>query len=202
MNAHIILAAGTQDRWNKGDIIGLPAVKQLVRVTDNEILIERIQRQFPGSIVVTKNEEIKKHSEKWFEPEDNPVTLGTLFSTKDLWKDWTTILLGDVLYGRKTIRALRQQEAPVMFYGDKNEIYAIKFHLSMSMAIVSAINKVISSEHFEMKYGKLWNLYRAMNGIDFRQHAMGAFFTTVFDSEDFDNKEQYLRYAKNKRIRG
>ena len=72
----------------------------------------------------------------------------------------------------------------------------------MSMAIVTAINQIIKSDKFEMKYGKLWNLYRMLIGVDFRHHEVGPMFTKVFDSQDFDNKEQYLKYAKNKRIRG
>ena len=69
------------------------------------------------------------------------------------------------------------------------------------MAIITAINRIVTSEHFERKYGKLWNLYREMNGVDFRVVHFGKYFTKVSDCQDFDNKEQYLKYAKNKKVR-
>lgn len=199
-NASLILAAGTQERWNHGNILGLPSIKQLVRVGD-EVLIEKIQRQFPDSVVVTKSEEIRQHSLRWFSPEHNDVTLATLFSTRDMWKGWTTILLGDVLYGRNTVKLLKRQKEQIMFYGDKGEIYALKFHFSSSLRMVMTINRIVTSPLFKPKFGKLWNLYRSLNGFDFREQKMGGAFTRVSDCMDFDNKEQYLKYAKSKEVR-
>jgi len=197
---NLILAAGSQTRWNHGDIIGLPKVKQLVDI-DGIPLIRKIQTEFADSIVVTKDPEIIAHSNKYFEPVNSEVTIATLFSTRDLWEEWTVILLGDVLYGRNTRKLIHRQKEPVMFYGDKGEIYAIKFHLSVSHLIIYAISQIVNSPDFHSRYGKLWNLYRQMNGFDFREHLIGDYFTIVSDCKDFDNKEQYLKYAKNKKVR-
>ena len=87
-----------------------------------------------------------------------------------------------------------------MFYGDKGEIYAIKFNIKMSMAVIVAINMIVTSENFAPKYGKLWNLYRQINGVDFRREYIGKMFTRVSDCQDFDNKKQYLKYAKDKKV--
>lgn len=197
---NLILASGTQTRWNAGDIIGLPKTKQLVDI-DGIPLIVKIQHEFTNSIVVTKDSDIKKQSVHWFEPEQCEITLATLFSTRNLWEEWTTILLGDTLYGRNTRKLIHRQESPLMFYGDKGEIYAFKFHISISYLIILAINRIVSSPNFHRRYGKLWNLYRQLNGFDFREHLIGDYFTSVSDCQDFDNKEQYLRYAKSKKIR-
>lgn len=196
----LILAAGSQSRWNSEKFKKIPLVKQLVMVED-EILIERIQRQFPGSIVITKSNEIKKHSEKWFIPENNKITLATLFSTRDLWENWTTILLGDVTYGQHTIELIENQTDPLMFYGDKGEIYALKFNLRTSWDIMYGISNILASPFFTPQYGKLWNLYRILNKHDFRTHIIKDYFTRVSDCKDFDTQKQYIRYARNKQVR-
>lgn len=201
MTAHIILAAGSQERWLSKEAHGmiLPSIKQLVKV-NGRTLIEDVQKKFPESIVITHRKEIKDRSFRWFEPENNEVTLATLFSTRDLWQDWTVILLGDVLYGKETIKKINSQAEPIMFYGDKGEIYAIKFSLALSVNIVLAIHKIIQSEKFKPKFGKLWNLYRELIGEDFRVHNINGLFTFVKDCRDFDNKQQYVKYARDKQI--
>ena len=198
--SNIILAAGTQTRWNAQKYKGIPVIKQLIEI-EGEVLIERIQRQFPGAIVVTKTNDIKKHSHKWFDPAENIVTLATLFSTRDLWEDWTTVLLGDVNYGDHTIGLIENQTDEMMFYGDKGEIYAIKFSLKSSINVIGCINNIVSAPMFERKYGKLWNLYRMLNATDFRTHIIKDYFTRVSDCKDFDTQKQYIRYAKNQRVR-
>jgi choline kinase len=199
-NVNIILAAGAQTRWNSTEGKGLPDIKQLVDI-DGEILIKRIQRQFPSSIVITKSKIISGHSEMVFNPEFNETTLSTLFCTHKLWKDWTTILLGDVLYGYDTIEKLLDQKEELMFYGNNKEIFVIKFHKNMMIEMLMAINTIINSKFFENKFGKLWNLYRFFNGKDFRVHEIDKFFTFVYDCRDFDTKAQYVKYAKEQKIR-
>ena len=199
-NINLILAAGNQTRWNSEKILGIPQIKQLVEVKE-EILIESIQRQFRESIVITKNESIRKHSFKWFDPEFTDVTIATLFSTRNLWKDWTTILLGDVDYGDHTIHQIKKQKNLLMFYGDKEEIYAFKFHKSVQLSIIQAIHATAMSELFEPKFGKLWNLYRTLNQKDIRVHVIEKYFTFVKDCRDFDTQPSYLKRAKGKTIR-
>ena len=198
---NLILAAGTQTRWNATEERGmiLPKVKQLVPVNGVPLIVD-IQNKFEDSIVVTNDQEIINNSQKYFKPENSEVTLATLFSTRDFWGEWTTILLGDVLYGRNTRKLIERQEESLMFYGDKGEIYAIKFNIKMSMAVIVAINMIVTSENFAPKYGKLWNLYRQINGVDFRREYIGKMFTRVSDCQDFDNKKQYLKYAKDKKV--
>lgn len=194
---NLILAAGTQERWNANSYDGIPVIKQLIEI-EGEILIERIQRQFPESIVVTRTNDIKRHSAKWFYPEMNEVTIATLFSTRDLWDDWTTVLLGDVDYGEDTIEKIQAQKKDLMFYGGRGEIYCMKFNLRASLSIITAISKIIESPRFEMKYGKLWNLYRELNDIDFRKDLIKDYFTKCPDCRDYDTQKGYIKHARDK----
>ena len=196
----IILAAGTQNRWTAQEVENIPKIKQLIEI-EGEILIERIQRQFPGSIVVTRDEEIKAHSEKIFVPEHYNVTVATLFSTHSLWSDWTTILLGDVNYGEKTIELIQHQEKQLMFYGDKGEIYAFKWYKEINPLIHWAINTLINRPEWNEMFGKLWNLYRVINGNDYRVQKIDKYFTFVNDCRDFDTQRQYVKYAQSQNIR-
>jgi hypothetical protein len=202
--ASLILAAGNQERWNAEPIIpkptGIHDIKQLV-VVKGEVLIERIQRQFPGSVVITNNKAISIHSKMVFKPETPTPAIGAVFSTHSLWKEWTTILLGDVDYGEDTIELINNQEAKLMFYGDKSEIYAIKWHESRAVKIHAGINQLINTPGWTPKFGKLWNLYRVINNIHFGVHLIRDKFTHVSDCRDFDVQHDYERYAKKQKIR-
>lgn len=194
-NSYIILAAGHQDRWNKtiGDSDDYPKVKQLC-VVHGETLLERMKRQFGDPVCFTKHPEIEEHFIRCYEPADNLTTISTMFSTKSHWREWTIILLGDVVYGRKTVKLIKAQTESVMFYGDNAEIYAIKFHKTQRENVLQIIQSLVSHPQWTTHFGKLWNLYRHMNGIDFREHSIGPRFTHVTDCYDFDTKDEYLDY--------
>jgi len=199
-NINIILAAGAQTRWNHDPVPGLPTIKQLIEVK-GEILIERIQRQFPDSTVVTKTKAISDHSKMIYSPNLNDVTVITLVSTYDLWKEWTTVLLGDVDYGDSTISLINDQTEKLMFYGNQKEIFAVKFHESMGMAILMTINRLVNDIRWTRQFGKLWNLYRMLIGHDFRLEKIDKYFTFVSDCRDFDTQKSYKRYAEKQKIR-
>lgn len=194
-NSYIILAAGHQDRWDQtiDDSLKCPEVKQLCMV-HGETLLKRIKRQFGDPVCFTKHTEIKQHFKRCYEPDDNLTIVSTLFATRAHWREWTIILLGDVVYGRKTVKLIKAQTETLMFYGDNAEIYALKFHKSQRENILQIIQSLVSHPLWTSQYGKLWNLYRHMNGIDFREHSIGPRFTHVDDCCDFDTKQEYLDY--------
>jgi hypothetical protein len=197
----LILCAGSQTRWNHELHAEIPEVKQLVEV-NKEVLIERIQRQFPGSIVITHLDAIKQHSKMVFSVEQGVCTLSTLLETHILWGEWTTILLGDVNYGTDTIEKIKQQEAQIQFYGDEKEIYAIKWNKSFNDFIIMNIGAVVNHGLWTPKFGKLWNLYRMCTGTHFRYEGeIKKYFTFVSDCMDFDTQAEYIKYAKAQRIR-
>ncbi len=192
-NSILILAAGHQDRWKPDS--NIPAVKQLIKI-QGETLLERMKRQFGDPVVFTVHEEIKEHFVRCYVPRDNFTTVSTMFSTRAHWREWTTILLGDVIYSRAQVRRLKHQKDPLMFYGDNQEIYCIKFHKSQRERMTKAIIDLIQHKNFEHQYGKLWNLYRLLIGVDFREHYIGDYFTHITDCQDFDTVEEYLNYIK------
>jgi hypothetical protein len=197
----LILAAGSQTRWNHEIHADIPEIKQLIEVK-GEILIERIQRQFPGSIVITHLDAIKQFSKMVFNVEQGICTLNTLLDTHLLWGEWTTILLGDVDYGKDTIRKIKTQKQQLQFYGTKEEIFAVKWSKAMNDSIIMNIGAVVNHGLWSPKFGKLWNLYRSCTGTHFRfKDEIKKLFTFVSDSQDFDTQAQYIKYAKKQRIR-
>ena len=194
---NIIFAGGNQQRWNKSMIEGSPPIKQLVELPNGDILIDRTQAQFHNSIVVTNNKAIELHAKTVRHDPDVPhctCIAEALFHTRTLWVDWTTILLGDVVYGEETVKKIKHQDERIMFYGDKGEIYAIKFRKDMINVILLAIHNLIQNEGWTSKFGKLWNLYRLITGVDYRNHEITTLFNYVADCTDFDNIKQYTEY--------
>ena len=109
---NIIFAGGNQQRWNASieNINDAPSIKQLVELPDGRILIDKTQEEFPNSVVVTNNKAIELHTKRVrHDPPDCNCLLEALFHTRQLWADWTTILLGDVVYGAETITKIKQQ---------------------------------------------------------------------------------------------
>jgi len=195
---NIIFAGGNQQRWDASVTGDLPAVKQLVELPDGKILIDKIQEEFHNSIVVTSNKAIELHAKRVrHDPPDCDCLVEALFHTRKLWADWTTILLGDVTYGAETVTKIKHQHNPIMFYGDQGEIYAIKFRKDMINMILLAIYNLIHKQDWTSKFGKLWNLYRMLTGVDYRIHEITALFCYVADCTDFDNVQQYLEYMKD-----
>jgi len=194
-NPVLVLAAGDQTRWNATDHKDVPAIKQLCKIGD-ETLIQRIERQFPDAIVFTNNNEITDNSSRPYPVEDNTTIISSLFSTRAHWRVTTTILLGDVMYSRAMVKRLARQKEPIMFYGDHSEIYAIKFKKEVRDLFARSIMELVKHPTWTVKYGKLWNLYRFINGIDFTKHEIGPMFIRIGDCRDFDTKEEYLNYVK------
>jgi hypothetical protein len=195
----LILAAGTQNRWAHALPVYVPQVKQLV-VIGGEPLIVKIQRQFKESIVVTHRDEIRLHSTMYYKPENHRYLLETLYNTTDLWKSKVTILLGDVLYRTKAIKKI-QECKELMFFGNNVEIFALVFmpkdYEGLKVALSSLIILSVTGEI----RGKLWHLYRHLNNIPLNEHSIKGKFTKIIDgTRDFDNYEQYKRYAQRKEV--
>ena len=106
---NIILAAGDQKRWNSENKENVATIKQLVKLPGGKILIDKIQEQFHNSVVVTSNKAIELHAKRVLDPFGCDCTVETFFSTRKLWADWTTVLLGDVLYGEETVTKIKHQ---------------------------------------------------------------------------------------------
>ena len=180
----LILAAGSQKRWNE---TGGPGKKQLVEVGDGT-LIERIQDQF-GGIVVTNDSEIIDHSSFYFRPAVYDCTLDTLLETVDLWEGQQIILLGDVYYSDQAVQTIKNYRGKCVFFGTTSEIFAISFNDHTK--VVEAITGI---------HGKLWQFYRSYCKIGLHENCITKNFVFIEDdTQDFDRLEEYEDWMCNNR---
>ena len=195
----LILAAGTQSRWNHNLPADCEKIKQLVKVS-GEPLIVRTQKQFKDTVVITNYDDISLHSTIAYRPENHRYLLETLHNTRDLWNGKMTILLGDVFYRDKCVQMIKKCKE-LMFFGNNIEIFALVFPVEDYALVKLAIsNLVIQSIQGKIRC-KLWHLYRQVNKIHLDQHRIEGMFTKVMDgTQDFDNWDQYAKYAKGKTI--
>ena len=190
---NLILAAGNQDRWNKGNDT-VYKVKQLILI-NGEILIRRTQRQFPGH-VVTHNEWIILHCDKVIRPEKYRWIIETMHSTSKHWQGQTRILLGDVYYTDQAVKTIYDYEGGLRFFGNKSEIFAISFNnYEFVRHNLERVIERCSLGHTYEYHGRLWLLYRRCHGIDLNNHSIRDNFTFIEDdTQDFDFISDYNEY--------
>jgi len=178
------MAAGSQTRWNYYKNTPYK-IKQLIKVK-GEVLIERLQRQFPGAVVITTNPDIRKHSQQAITPEHHETLINTILSTHKLWGERNTIILGDVLFmNDEIVNKIKNCQDDIMFFGNIDEIFAVVF----------TDNDKMHKHLQQVGKGKLWNLYRSLTGLS--EHKITSFFTFTHDARDFDCVLQYLKYLKS-----
>jgi hypothetical protein len=110
----------------------------------------------------------------------------TLLATKPLWSKRTTVLLGDTYYDR-CLPSIQSCTDNIRFFGNADEIFALSF--TPHRTLDHAINKALTS-----KKAKLWQLYRAYEGIPLTQHIIltNRIFTVVSDlTDDIDTWKEY-----------
>lgn len=196
LTQRIILASGMNIRWNHESVRQrLPDIKQLIKV-NGEVLISRIQRQFPDSIVVSCHAAIRALSEQYFfSPLCNAI-VETLYDTRELWKDRTVVLLGDVFYTYEAVNLISEAPEGVHFFGNKQEIFAMVF--TDRKKVLEGIEKL---NVCEKRYRKLWHLYRILHSIPLKDQVIGNDFTYINDrTTDFDTKKQYLKWHRKRTV--
>lgn len=197
--AYIILAAGKQARWNapvNNVKEKVPEIKQLVLIKGKP-LIRHIQDNFPGAIVVTNTPEIEKRSSTVYHPAYSRWITETLYYTVSLWKQRTVILLGDVFYGKNTIRMIKDYEGDLTFFINKTDILAISFNNITYFKFSEAVKEIVKLADNNVIRGKLWHVYRYLNGINLEEHRLKDLYTKVIDnSRDFDIPLQYVRFCR------
>lgn len=185
------MCAGSQTRWSyfkKTDF----KVKQIVPIKGVPLLT-LIQSQFPGATVVISDNEYKdkliKYSHDILMLESTGSLVESLLMTFKLWSDCNIILLGDVLFSNHTIRQIKNCQDSLMFFGNSKEIFALVFTDKV---------RVIENCRYclELGGGKLWDLYRVIEGIDIKEHRIDGDFTHTTGTRDFDCVLQYLDYLK------
>lgn len=191
----LILAAGDQKRWNS-KIHRYSKFKQLVNV-DREPIIIRTQRLSVNPVVVTVHKAIKNVSIASFEPLKRSCIVETLYYSVVHWSARTIVLLGDVYYTDKAIETINSYSGEIGFFGNRTDILAISF--TERYEVAQACQELLRRRNKE-KCGKLWHLYRLLNGIPLDKQRITTNFIRIKDqSRDFDNPKQYLKFCLNRK---
>lgn len=184
------LCAGKQVRFTKVYFPPKPTI-----VIGDEMLIGRVTRQlkergYPLSVVARDVYLLglsEKFGFKYFTPTARRWTIESFLSTREEWKGRTTILLGDVFYTEETLDRIIDSQAPIAFFGDAQEVYAITFDRRSVMKRLLA-RTILDAEAGKCK-GTLRNLYSNMTGTPYGEgiHKSKKLWFDVSDKTcDFD----------------
>ena len=189
----LILCAGRQTRFDDSLPHANPQPKQLLPFHDSPLLartIAQLQHLNRDPIVITHDPTItaisKHHGARpWKQGPDTRI-IETLLATKPIWSNPTTILLGDVYYD-SCLPFILSLRSKIAFFGNEDEIFALTFkpHRTLDHAIAKALTS---------KAAKLWQLYRAYEGIPLDTHVIltNRIFHLVTDrTDDVDTWQEY-----------
>ena len=191
-----ILAAGDQTRWMHYSLNFPYKIKQLVPIHGIP-LIHRTIGQVKGKkgfpYVVTNESKIADFINcSVINPAERLSIVQTLISTNQLWEGKTIILLGDVYYTADAINKIYACEDDYMFFGNKEEIFAIVINDPEEFS-----KAFIGLADIETNKMKLWHLYRFMHNIPLSKHDITEAFTYIRDrTTDFDCVLQYEKWRK------
>lgn len=198
----LILAAENQKRWGDHE-----HPKQLVDI-GGEALLARLVRQCRERdhepVIVTHDERLNL-SEKSFVPAARRWTVETLLSTRELWKDRTIVLLGDVIFteealdkiilNRSLIQVFGRKELRYRLVGRHYEIFALSFDRSQHRQINDTFREILAREPAKGG-GKLRAFYEKHCGLPFgsNQHEDVVFYPIEDWTEDIDEPEDYEQF--------
>lgn len=190
----LILAAGEAVRW-----AGSP-MKQLMPIQGVPIIVRTCRLVAVAGhapIVVTQHQEIlnavapKGGAAFSFTPHGSRWLVETLLSTRLWWGEQTVVLMGDAVYTAELMRSIMQPTPDVMFWGQPHELLAMSF--SDQERVLSALRRVVEDAERGGE-GKMWSLYRQLNGIPPQEHRLDGIFTLVQDVRvgDTDTVDAYI----------
>lgn len=188
-----ILCAGEQKRFPPG------MFKQTLQI-DGEPLIERTIKQVRNLYqcepwICVRSGQPFGLNMRYFYPDSYQYIFDTLASTSGQWGHTNIVLLGDVYYSENALMTIKT--GAENFYGDYNEIYAVKFQRGEIVRLSRAISAARQDTQ-QGGTGKLWNVYRAWVGLPIREHRITENFNQLPDSDDtqdFDTIEDYQAFA-------
>ncbi len=203
----LILCAGNGVNW--GNYLGRP--KQLISI-NGERLLERTERLLHGRgcydlEIVTHDERLGLSNCGFFRPPGYRWIVETLLSTYPLWSDRTIILLGDVFFTEKAIKAITVPREGIHVYGrpgpswytfkPHREIFAISFDKKEWSHIVTHAERTIRYAE-EGNSAKFWQLYQSLAGFPFKDKRIEKdIFFPIHDLTDYiDCPEDYNRVVK------
>lgn len=174
----------------------------------DETLIRRQIRQVrtwgAEPIILTTNEILIAHLEKcdppsqYYEPPYHHWLSETMLWSEPLWGKRVLFLLGDVLFSRQAIDHILNCQAPLAVFGDNAETFAFSFSdKKRGRGILERVTKLAQKG---VGYGKLWNIYRLLEGLPIDEHIIqepGIFHRIDDWTTDIDTSEKYRWVQKN-----
>ncbi len=204
MGKVLVLAAGEQERWN----MNVP--KQIIPVFDAEPLIARTVRQVRQRMnnyphIVSHQKCLRPYSTNYIIPSSHRWICETLLSVAPIWgKDWTMVLLGDVIYTDGFMDTLynHREKYHYHFYGTTSEIYGLTF--TSNAVVEKALMEVVDDAAANRSRGKLWELYYCLSQKPLPDAGKGytggdddLHYTYILDgSTDFDTQESYKEWTR------
>ena len=200
----LIMAAGENKRW--GD-----DCKQLVDIAGEPLImrtIRQLRAMLFNPIVVTHNNEIKavldEEKVDMIEPLFRYWLVESILSTVHYWKGRMIILLGDVVWSDEALEKVLFDNRPVAVYGTHAELYALCWDAT-TIAMIPTFRKVrkhaIQSRSRAGSCGKLWNVYRALEGKSLDKHQLyyeNNVFVPIEDwTIDIDLKPRYEKFIES-----
>ncbi len=196
MQPAFLMCAGMSERWH-GE-----GPKHLVQF-GWETLLHRTERMVSDcgytGWTVTVHPELINEASHVVQPGAYRWLCESILSTGPYWPERVIILLGDVVWTRKSLQAVLSCSAPWMFFGTEFELYALVFE--DKTRVVKALETVIALAEKKRCPGKLWNLWRFMNGLPIADHKLEELHHSYFtpknlffirdETHDIDTVEQY-----------
>lgn len=162
--AVLILCAGLLHDW-EGD-----EPKQL-RGVGNETVLGRIVRQVKEgdheATIVTWREDIKAATLDLahYRPAYYRTIAETWLYTRELWREQTAILLGDVIHGKETIQGILNHRGTMKMVGNAAEIFAFTFLADEH----DKVARVLYETDRDTQKGSPWEIYRHFCGAPYDQ---------------------------------
>ena len=187
----ITLAAGEGVRWQgKG-------LKQLA-VVDKKPLIEHQLDRVPSALVVSHHPQLHKYPH--VVPAKHQFILETLLSTKTLWTDRTTILLGDVYFDPADLNLVLSCREEFAVFGSKSqvEIFALSFTKNYHPQILHHLYRALDHAYNGGR-GKLWEFYHSfIHSPLSKKRALGGNFVNLSETTDIDSLKDYRNLVKKR----
>lgn len=195
----LICAAGEGTRW-----YGQGQPKQLAWLGDETIIQRQIRqvKQRCGKVPKVAITNYAIRDAVWFEahsfkPDKHRWLVETILSTTQYWDYRTIILLGDVVYSGALMDAIFADTNSISIYGNNAEVMALTFTEAGKPDVLNGLQTVLKSAERGQCPGKLWNLYRVLDGIPIDRHDIrddGVFRRVLDWSTDIDTPEDYRRF--------
>lgn len=214
----IILAAGTGERWAKG---GPTTLKQLADV-GGETVIERQLRQLHARgiwdiTIVAHDYRLKHEQVGWFVPEPRRYVVESWLSARELWRDGTLVLLGDVYFTDAAMDTMLAEsglkwfgrEHPSKLTGGPGEVFAMGIgDPATHERVVTALR--VGIEHADetgphrdrsgAPKGSVWQPYRHLIKCPLDDHRVDEDIWVEIDdwTDDFDTPTRYAIWSENR----